>query len=465
VATENAGFPILYVDDEEDNLAAFDLTFGQDFELLVAGHGASALDILRSRPVAVLVADQRMPGMTGIELLVKAREVQPDSVGILLTAYRDIEVIIEALNSGHVHRYVQKPWEARELAVILRQAVDLYRVREENRTLHRRLEELNAYLGREVEAQYNFGELVGSSAKLAAVVDTVRKVATTSSTVLLIGESGTGKELVARAIHNNSLRKDQPFVRVNLAALAPTLIESELFGHERGAFTGAVSRKMGRFELAHRGTLFLDEIGDLPPDLQVKLLRVLQEREFERVGGNRTLPVDVRIIAATNRDLDAEVQAGRLREDLYYRVNVFPIRLPPLRDRKEDIPELAASFLRRFAPRVGKTFQGIAPGAMAQLAAYDWPGNVRELENAVERAMILSAGPQLSERDFAFVIEPPAAATPRTGGLPQMLDGIERQQLKDALERNGHSISAVARDLGINRTTLYYRLKKHGLIE
>jgi DNA-binding NtrC family response regulator len=458
-------YPVLVVDDEEDNLVAFDLNFADDFTLRTASSGAQALEILAKEPVAVLVVDQRMPGMTGTELLARAAEVAPDAIGILLTAYRDIDVIIAALHSGRVYRYLQKPWDPREVEVVLRQAIERYALQAENRRLHRRLEELTAYLGEEVDSRYNFGEMVGQSPRLKEVIETLRKVAPTRSTVLITGESGTGKELAARAIHHLSSRKDGPFVRVNLAALTPTLIESELFGHEKGAFTGALAQKLGRFELAHEGTLFLDEIGDLPLETQIKLLRVIQEREFERVGGSRTVQVDVRIVAATNQKLEELVAAGRFREDLYYRIRVFPIHVPPLRERREDIPLLANHFLEKFGPVVGRFLDGIEPEALARLTAYRWPGNVRELENAIERALILAEGDRLAARDFSFLeTEGQAPALPPNASLDDVLGSMERQQLTDALARHDGSVSAVARELGINRTTLYYRLKKYGLM-
>lgn len=456
-------YPILYVDDESDNLSTFDLNFGDDFQVLTAESGPEALRTLNSKPVAVLVVDQRMPGMSGLETLERAKQEHPELVGVLLTAYREIEVLVEAVNSGHVYRYVQKPWDRRELAHVLEQAIEHFHLKQQNARLLTQLESMNAYLRGELESRGGSGELVGNSARLREAVGVVERVAPTLSTVLITGESGTGKELAARAIHHNSPRRDAPFVRVNLSSLAPTLLESELFGHEKGAFTGAVSQRAGRLELASGGTLFLDEIGELAPEMQVKLLRVLQEREFERVGGTRTVQVDFRLICATNKNLEKEVQEGRFREDLYYRVRVFPIHMPALRDRLEDIPLLAAHFLRSFSTRVGRAFAGFTPDALGLLMSYDWPGNVRELENVVERAMILSAGPDITAVDLEFLR--PASAVADAEGLPEYLGKLESARLEESLRRNGGSVSKVAKELGIQRTTLYYRLKKYGLVQ
>jgi DNA-binding NtrC family response regulator len=464
VALDYRRYPILVVDDEEDNLVAFEMTFGDTFKLLTASSGELALEILRKETVSVMVVDQRMPGMTGTELLAGASAIAPDAVGILLTAYRDIDVIISALHSGRVYRYLQKPWDAREVEVVLRQAIERHAMVAENRQLNRRLQELSNYLGREVDSRYNFGEMVGDSAPLAEVQSVIRKVAPTKATVLISGESGTGKELAARAIHHQSSRKSGPFVRVNLAALSATLLESELFGHEKGSFTGAIAQKLGRFELAHGGTLFLDEIGDLPLETQIKLLRVLQEKEFERVGGTETVQADVRLIAATNKDLEELVQKGTFREDLYYRVRVFPIEMPPLRDRVDDIPTLAHHFLHQLSGGDGSTVE-LGPDSLARLTAYHWPGNVRELENAMERALILAEDGIVRAEDLAFLdVDRRQPKLPLNASLDVVLGTMEKHQLQEALARHDGSVSAMARELGLNRTTLYYRLKKYGLM-
>ncbi|MBM4320503.1 MAG: sigma-54-dependent Fis family transcriptional regulator, partial [Deltaproteobacteria bacterium] len=390
---ETTGHAVLYVDDERDNLDAFRFSFRRDFEVHTALGGEPALELLRELDAAVLVVDQRMPGMTGIELLSKAKELRSEAVGIILTAYTDIEVLIQALNSNLVYRYMTKPWDSKEMRVVLRQAVERHVLFRENRRLLARLEELNAYLTGEIRERFRPGRIIGRSAALQRVLEAVGSVAPAGTTVLIRGESGTGKELFARALHENSPRANRPFIRVACAALSPGVLESELFGHEKGAFTGAHERKPGRFELADGGTLFLDEVGDLAEGTQVKLLRVLQEREFERVGGTRTLKMDVRVVAATHRNLEALVAQGQFREDLYYRLNVFPILLPPLRERREDIPLLADHFLERFSCQLGREVLALCPEAMQALLAYSWPGNVRELENLIERAVILARGP------------------------------------------------------------------------
>ena len=470
---DDRAYPVLVVDDEKGNLDTFRFNFRRTFQLLFASSGSEGLEILRREPVAVVIADQRMPGMTGLDFLAEARTVRPEAIGLILTAYADVEVLLGAINSGVVYRYVQKPWDRDELTVVIRQALERYHLQAENQRLLARLQELNQYLRGELEAELHVGKLVGSSAALQRVIDQVRQVAPTSSTVLLRGESGTGKELLAHAIHNNSPRRERPFVRVNCAALAPGVLESELFGHERGSFTGATARRLGRFELAHEGTLFLDEVGDLPMEVQIKLLRVIQEGELERVGGTKTIKVDVRLVSATSANLERLMDSGRFREDLYYRLNVFPLEVPPLRERPEDIPELVDAFIARHRKKVGKAVTGITPDALARLLQYDWPGNVRELENLIERALILAQGDQLTAEALAFRGRPrPGASAPppalpqapeSSTGLDATLEALERRKIEDALRRFGGSKSDVARELGINRTTLYYRLKKYGL--
>jgi DNA-binding NtrC family response regulator len=463
-------YPVLVVDDEPDNLDAFRFNFKRVFKIHTATSGDEGLKVLREHEVAVIVTDQRMPRMTGLEFLKEARALRPEAVPIILTAFTDVDVLIEAINLGHVYRYVTKPWDAKEVKGILTQAIERHHLRRENARLTERLEQYAGYLTQEMHGEFDFGQIVGEAPALREVLLKVEQVAPTHSTVLLRGETGTGKELVAHAIHINSSREQKPFVRVNCAALAAGVLESELFGHEKGAFTGAVGRRAGRFELADGGTLFLDECGDLPPEVQVKLLRVLQEREFERVGGSETVRVDVRVVSATHRDLEQQIAEGKFREDLYYRLNVFPITLPPLRERLEDLPRLVEHFVAKFNRTTGKTVRGFDGGALAALSQYGWPGNVRELENVVERAMIVCRGQEVTAGDLDFGRRgslPGATpqAVPGAGGKPLQarLQEQEKSEIVAAIERNQGNIAGAARALGINRSTLYYRLRKHGL--
>ncbi len=473
-------YPILVVDDEQDNLDAFRFNFGKTFDLQLASGAEEALGLVRAHDFAVIVTDQRMPRMTGLELLRAAREIRPDAVGIIVTAFTDVEVLIESISLGHIYRYVTKPWDSKELRGILWHAVERFHLVRENRRLVEQLSQYARVLSREADSAFNFGAIVGDSPPLRQVLAKVEQVAQTTATVLLRGETGTGKEMVARAIHINSPRESRPFVRVNCAALAPGVLESELFGHEKGAFTGAVARRPGRFELADGGTLFLDEVGDLPLDVQVKLLRVLQEREFERVGGVETVHVDVRLISATHRDLERLITEGKFREDLYYRLNVFPITMPPLRERPGDIPLLAEHFMQKFAQSSGKVVNAVDTRALASLSSYPWPGNVRELENVIERAMILATGSTLTVADLDFGRRlglTPSTGTPMAnvndangasageGGrtLYKRLSEHERGEIVAAVEGAQGNIALAARTLGINRSTLYYRMRKHGL--
>jgi two-component system response regulator AtoC len=303
-------YPILVVDDEQDNLDAFRFNFRKVFDIVSAGSGPEALDLLREKDVAVIITDQRMPKMTGLELLKEAKELRPDAVPIILTAFTDVDVLIEAINLGQVYRYITKPWDAKEVRGLLQYAIERYHLQRENKRMAAQLAEYTGYLNQQLHGQFDFGNIIGDSAALREVLGKVEQVAPTNSTVLLRGETGTGKEMVAHAIHINSPREHKPFVRVNCAALAPGILESELFGHEKGSFTGALARRPGRFELADGGTLFLDEVGDLPMEVQIKLLRALQEREFERVGGHETIKVDVRLVSATNRNLEKMIEEG-----------------------------------------------------------------------------------------------------------------------------------------------------------
>ncbi len=468
-------FPVLVVDDEQDNLDAFRFNFGKSFRLLYATSGEQALELAKANDIAAVVTDQRMPRMTGLELLRAVRDARPDAIGIIVTAFTDVEVLLEAINLGRIYRYVTKPWDSKEMRGILGQAIERFHLGRDNQRLAERLAEYAGMLASEAHGAFDFGAIVGESPALREVLARVEQVAQTSATVLLRGETGTGKEMVARAIHINSARETKPFIKVNCAALAPGVLESELFGHEKGSFTGALGRRPGRFELADGGTLFLDEIGDVPIDVQIKLLRVLQERELERVGGTETVKVDVRVVSATHRDLERQISEGTFREDLYYRLNVFPILLPPLRSRASDITLLAEHFVQKYARSFGKAVRGLDVSAVAALGGYAWPGNVRELENVIERALILTRGPDVTAADLEFTkrsgggatiaaaAAPVAASSERGRPLHERLSEQERAEIVAAIDQSQGNIAHAARRLGINRSTLYYRLRKHGL--
>ena len=381
---------ILIVDDEKNYLLVLEaLLRDAGYEVITCDNASEALEITTSHDLDLVITDMRMPGVDGMEFLVQLRGLQPEIPVIMMTAYATVEKAVEAMKRG-AFDYVTKPFKNEELILTIRKALEMHRLKQENRLLSQELQE-----------RFKFGNIVGKSKVMRQVYEIIEKVAQTRASVLIIGESGTGKELIARAIHFNSPRSDKPFVSVNCSALPETLLESELFGHERGAFTGAVTRRKGRFELAHNGTLFLDEVGDMSPALQVKLLRVLQEMRFERVGGTATLQVDARLVAASNRDLKREVELGRFREDLYYRLKVVHINVPPLRERRDDIPLLVHHFLRKVARINGLPVKNVSHEALKYLYQYDWLGNVRELENVIERAVILCDGDEIRPQDLA----------------------------------------------------------------
>jgi len=465
---------VLVVDDEPDSVTLLEITLGMECRVYTATSGAQALERLAAHPdIGVAIIDQRMPAMTGTELIQRTIEPYPDLVRIILTGYTDVESLIQAINAGRVYRYLTKPWERDELLATVRQGMEVWRLARENRRLHAALEEANqrlrrenAQLRREARGRHRFAEIVGNSPALRATLELLERVVAADGNVLVTGETGTGKELVARAIHYNGARADGPFVAENCAALAPELLTSELFGHRRGAFTGALEDRAGLFEEAHRGTLFLDEIGDCPPEVQVRLLRVLDQREIRRVGDNRPIAVDVRVIAATHRDLEALVDEGRFRRDLFYRLSVFTVALPPLRARREDIPLLAQHFLERHCARRNRRVLGLSAEALARLAAHDFAGNVRELDNEVERAVALCEDgawitPDLLSPRLAALEggEPSAGA----GALRAALERFEAQFLREALARNGGNQTHTAAELGLSRRGLIDKLIKYGL--
>ena len=443
---------ILVVDDEpaqRELVSGFLARHG--FEVTTARDGAEALERFRREPVDLILTDQKMPGLSGLELTQAARAVNPEVAVVLMTAYGTIEHAVAAIKAGATD-YLTKPLNLDELLHRLGQVRDHQRLLGENRELRAALQERHRVEG-----------ILGDSGRMQEVLSLVRRVAASDATVLIRGESGTGKELIAKAIHYASRRAEGPLVRVNCAALPETLLESELFGHEKGAFTGAQATRRGRFELAHGGSLFLDEIGDLPPHLQVKLLRVLQEREIERVGSSRPIPVDVRLLAATHRDLEALVKAGSFREDLYYRINVVTLAVPPLRERREDIPLLLDHFLSKFARENGKTIRGLTREARDTLLRYDYPGNVRELENLMERAVVLTRDEVIGRADLPLSVRDAEPESGEATGLPAAVEGLERRMIRDALARADGVQTRAAELLGISERVLRYKLRKYGL--
>jgi DNA-binding NtrC family response regulator len=447
---------ILYVDDEAPNLDLFQRRFDEEFRIVTAASGEDALALLAAQSIGVLVADQRMPGMTGVELLAQAATRWPGVSRILLTAYSDRDLLLSAIQRGQIHDYVLKPWSGDDLSIRLRQRLDAF---VGLRDLEKAAGERDFY-ARELQEQAGFQDMVGLRGGLAPLAMMLERVAASDATVMIRGESGSGKELVARELHRRSARAAGPFVRVNCAAFSEGVLESELFGHEAGAFTGARAARRGRFEQADGGTLFLDEIGDVAPALQVKLLRVLQERELERVGGNRTIHVDIRVLAATHRNLEELISDGRFRADLFYRLNVVPLQVPPLRARGEDIAPLANYFLARFAREMGKRL-AFSDAALLLLGRYDWPGNVRELRNVVERAAVLADAQALLEADD-LIFDAAAPAAPPTS-ITEEIAQHERQKIVDALKQAAGSKARAARLLGIPRTTLNERMRKHNI--
>jgi two-component system NtrC family response regulator len=445
---------ILVVDDE---VAQRELIGGflrkQGHDVLLADGGAQGLARVREVRVDLVLSDCKMPGMSGLDLLREIRKVNPEIPFVLITAYGTVETAVQAMKDGAAD-YLTKPLDLEEL--LLR----IGRVSEQMR-LQTAVRDLQAHL---VE-RHRLEGIIGESGRMQEVLALVKQVAPSDATVLVRGESGTGKELFARAIHFNSPRAKGPLVGLNCAALPEQLLESELFGHEKGAFTGALSQRKGRFELADGGSIFLDEIGDLSPALQVKLLRVLQERRFERLGGTRTVTVDVRILAATHRDLEGAIRTGTFREDLYYRLNVVTIQIPPLRERREDIPLLLEHFLRKFAQKNKRDVTGLTPAARDALMRYDYPGNVRELENIVERAVLLTRGKAIDLADLPVALRPGerGLAEPEPRHLPDLLASIERQAIRAALDRHGWVQTQAAQELGISERVLRYKMRKHGL--
>jgi DNA-binding NtrC family response regulator len=445
---------ILIVEDEARMRRLLELDLSEaGYQTFSSADAEKGLDLLRREQIDLVLTDLKLPGLGGLEFLQAAKRLNGALPVVVMTAYGSVETAVEAMKAG-ASDYVLKPFALAEMRLVVQKELDVRHLREENRSLREAL-------GR----QYNHPNIVARSPKMQEVLALVERVAATPSTVLIGGESGVGKDLIAHLIHQRSSRSSGPFVKINSTAIPENLLESELFGYEKGAFTGATASKPGKFELADKGTLFLDEIGDVPPATQVKLLRVLQEREFERLGGTRTIKVDVRLIAATNRDLRAALEQGTFREDLYYRLNVVPIDIPPLREHKEDIPDLANLFLIRLGQQSQKKLEGIKPEALRKLMDFHWPGNVRELENIVERACALAPGPFIEASDIQI---DHVAGRNHSGQSPLLpegktLDQWEDELIRDAYRRANGNKSEAARMLGLSRNALRYRLEKIGI--
>ena len=448
---------VLVIDDEPGVREAVRELFKHEFEVLEAETGAEGLELIRSRRVDVALLDVRLPGERGPAVLPRILAIDDGVAVILMTAVPDVRTAVECIKAG-AYEYIAKPFDVDEMTVLVRQAAE-----------QRRLEREVGALRSELERAHGFDALVGRHPSMVRLYELIAQVAQTHAVVLITAESGTGKELVARAIHRQSPRRDQPFVAVNLAGIPDTLIESELFGHEKGAFTGATARKLGKFELAHTGTLFLDEVGSLRVDLQAKLLRALQEREVERLGGTRAVPVDVRVISATNVDLKQAVRDRTFRDDLYYRLNVVPLTIPPLRDRKTDVPMLAEHFIRKYTREFKREVRGISRGALPALIGYDWPGNVRELENVIARSVALATRPviRLDDLPLDLSIHEAGGRSGDAGAgvftLKEARDRFEHAYVLRALERENWNQSRAARSLGVHRNTLLARLAGWGI--
>jgi two-component system response regulator AtoC len=447
---------ILVVDDEFGLRHALSrILSAEGHEVIVAEDGASALQTINGTPPDLVLCDVRMPGMNGLEFLERFRATNVGGLVIMMSAYEDDEGVIEAMRRG-AYDFIGKPFRADQLVLTIRKAVEREGLRQTVEQLKEELSALRAPSG-----------IVGRGTAMQQVLTVAGKVARHPSTVLITGESGTGKELVARHVHASSPRAERALVAVNCGAIPENLLESELFGHAKGAFTGATSEKVGLFEEADGGTLFLDEIGELPPSLQVKLLRALQEGEIRRVGDNTDRAVDVRLVAATARDLEAEVAAGRFRADLYYRINVVRLHLPPLRDRREDIPELVRHFVQLYARRLGLSVDSVSPAAMRLLIEYAWPGNVRELENVIERALVLADGPQIEPEQLAAMIRSPGATAPARDDLDLSIKrqaaALERGLIRDALARTGGNRTRAAKLLELSHRALLYKIREYGL--
>jgi len=447
---------ILIVDDEKNYLVVLEaLLAPEGYEVLTVDNAHDALRLVQESDLDLVVADMKMPGMSGMELLDESKKLKPDLPVIMMTAYGTIEMAVEAMKK-HAYDYITKPFQNEQLKLTIRKALENSRLLKENRRLNEALTD-----------RFRYGNIVGKSKPMLKIYELINKVAQSKASVLITGPSGTGKELIAKAIHYNSSRRERPFVSVNCGALTETLLESELFGHERGAFTGAVDMKKGRFEVADGGTLFLDEIGEMPASLQVKLLRVLQEMEFQRVGGTRTIAVDVRIISASNRNIKDDVSRGEFREDLFYRLDVIQMEVPPLRERLDDIPLLVSHFIKKYGGNRGDTHIKLSPEVWKAFYSYHWPGNVRELENVIERAVVLSSSGTIEARDLPDEMTDSEAQfdvdrfVPPNVPLPRAMEQIEEKLIRRALVQCNQVQSHAAEMLGITKSLMQHKIKKY----
>jgi two-component system NtrC family response regulator len=449
---------ILIVDDEKNYRVVLEaLLAPEGYEVLTAGSGREALKLVREADVDLIITDMKMPGMSGMELMEEAKKIEPDLPVIMMTAYGTIEMAVEAMKK-QAFDYITKPFQNEELKLTIKKALENYRLIRENRRLS------DALL-----SQYRYGNIIGKSKPMREIFDLIAKVSRSKASVLITGPSGTGKELIAKAIHYNSPRRDRPFVSINCGALTETLLESELFGHEKGAFTGATAMKKGRFELADGGTLFLDEVGEMPPSLQVKLLRVLQEMEFERVGGTRSIQVDVRVISASNRNIKEDVANEQFREDLFYRLNVIHIEVPPLTERTEDIKLLVNHFIDKYSEDETAERIQVSPDAWKAIYGHTWPGNIRELENIIERAVVLNTNGVITLEDLPEELSNPEEDLPVERFIPveaplqKTLEQIEEKLIRRALEHCGHVQAHAASMLGITKSLMQHKMKKYNI--
>ncbi len=446
---------ILVVDDEASHRKMIEAVLSDEgYEIKQADDGQSAIDAVKKEFYDLILMDIRMHAVGGIEALKQIKEISPAIPIIIMTAYASVDTAVNSLKSG-AYDYLTKPLDIDELKILVQKTLRYHQ-----------LEKENIYLRERLNDRFDFSNIIGRSPAMEKLFETTALVAPSEATVLIFGESGTGKELIANAIHQNSPRKERPFIKVNCAALPETLLESELFGHEKGSFTGAIARKQGRFQLAHKSSIFLDEVAEMAPTTQAKILRVLQEREFEPLGSTQTIKVDTRVIAATNKNLEAEIKKGRFREDLYYRLNVVSLEVPPIRERREDISLLADFFLKQYAEKNKRVLKGFTPRAMDLLMRYDWPGNVRELENVVERAVIMARGEMITPAEFPDMLQeldPEVKATYVNLSPGRTLKDVEKDMIIRTLEETAGNRTHAAKILGISRRTLQLKLKEYGI--